>query len=80
VLGAQQPTEAAMLRIIVRTDDANMAANCQGAAVESTFRTFDFRLPELEAFLREPTEKKWQCLQRSAIGIEILPPIEVNNN
>lgn len=63
-----------MLRIIVRTDDAGMAANC-GGAVETTFRTFEIDCPELEAFLREPAEKRWTYAQRQAIGIE-LPPAD----
>lgn len=60
-----------MLRIVVQTDDASMAANV-GGKVETKFRTFDIDAPELEAFLREPEGKKWQFTQRQAVGIEVI--------
>ena len=42
-----------MLRIIVRTDDANQAAYV-GGIVHATVRIFDIEAPEVERFLREP--------------------------
>lgn len=59
-----------MIRVIIRTDDAGMAANV-GGAVETTFRTFDIHHVELEAFLREPKTKKWQYSQRQVIGVSL---------
>lgn len=59
-----------MLRIIVRTDNAGMAANC-GGAVETTYRTFEMDAPELEAFLREPKSKNWTYAQRQVVGVEL---------
>jgi hypothetical protein len=61
-----------MVRIVVRTDDGAMAANC-GGAVETTYKTFDVALPrEVEAFLREIKEKKWSYMQRQVVGVEVL--------
>ena len=42
-----------MLRIIVRTDDANQAAHV-GGIVHASVRIFDVEAPEVERFLREP--------------------------
>lgn len=39
------------LRLIVRIDDANMAAHVGGPVITS-YRTFDVDLPEVEALLR----------------------------
>lgn len=63
-----------MLRIVVRTDDAAMAANV-GGAVKTEYRTFEIEAPELEAFLREPTGKNWSYVERQAIGIELPPKL-----
>jgi hypothetical protein len=57
-----------MIRIIVQTDDASMAANV-GGNVLTTMRTFDVELPELEEFLRG-ADKKY--MHRQAIGIELI--------
>ena len=61
-----------MLRIIVRTDDASMAANV-GGPVFSDFKTFDIHAPEVEAFLRTPAP---QLGQRQVVGVELVqtPP------
>ncbi len=40
-----------MLRLIVRIDDAAMAANV-GGSPQTTYRTFDIDHPEIEALLR----------------------------
>lgn len=60
-----------MIRIIVRTDDASMAANV-GGAVHTEYRTFAVDLPEVEAFLRETA--KFQYTQRQVTGIELVTP------
>lgn len=57
-----------MLRIIVQTDDANMAAHV-GGNVHTTHRTFDVELPELEAFLSNTDT----YAQRRVIGVEVAP-------
>lgn len=59
-----------MLKIIVRTDDASMAANV-GGSVLTTLRSFDANLPELEAFLRETEAPRLQYTQRQVIGVEL---------
>ena len=56
-----------MIRIIVRTDDAQMMAHV-GGSVESTYRTFDCDLPELEQFLRATQP----YVQKQIIGTEIV--------
>ncbi len=62
-----------MIRIIVETCDAGIAANV-GGSVETTFRTFDVILPELEAFLRQPEgPPKWSYSHRRVKGVEVLP-------
>ncbi len=61
------------IRILVRTDDAGMAANC-GGAVETRYKTFDVELPEVERFLREVTDNKlMQYTARQIVGWELLP-------
>jgi len=60
------------LRIIIRTDDAGMAANV-GGAVHTSLRSFETEWAELEAFLREPAAKKWTYTQRQTVGIELVP-------
>ena len=57
-----------MIRVIVRTDNAGMAANV-GGSVETTFKTFDLELPDLELFL---SEQLGTYGQRQVIGIERL--------
>lgn len=63
-----------MLRIVVQTSDCGMAANI-GGHVENTIRTFDIELPELEAYLREhsdKTEMERRYTARNVIGVEVL--------
>ena len=60
------------LRIIVRTDDANMAANV-GGSVLTTYRTFDVELPEVEQFLLS-LESRFE--HRQVSGVEIVCPDE----
>lgn len=63
-----------MIRIIVRTDSAGMAANV-GGSVQTTFRTFDVELTEVEAFLRED---QGTYGHRQVTGIEL--PSTVSQN
>ena len=58
-----------MIRIIVRTDNAGMAANV-GGSVLTEMRTFDVDVPEVDAFLRERLDT---YQHRQVIGIEVLP-------
>ena len=60
-----------MIRIIVETCDAAMAANV-GGSVHRTIKTFDIDLPELETFLREPETKALNFYHRQVVGIEVL--------
>jgi len=57
-----------MIRIVVRVDNANMAANV-GGSVETTFRTFDVDIPALEAFLRAA---QGRYSHANVLGIELL--------
>lgn len=57
-----------MIRVIVRTCNAEMAAHV-GGDVATEFRTFDLDAPALESFLRETV----QYGHRGAIGVECLP-------
>lgn len=57
-----------MIRIIVRIDDAGMAANV-GGSVQTRYKTFDVDLPELEAFLRLPKPNTYT--EYEVIGVEL---------
>lgn len=69
-----------MLRIVVQTCDCGMAANI-GGSVESSVKTFDVDMPELEAHLREYEDAKERAKDtklptywhRCVIGAEVLP-------
>ena len=56
-----------MIRIIVQTDDAQMAANV-GGAVHTTMDTFDIEATELERFMRQ---KMPSLVYRNIIGAEL---------
>ena len=60
-----------MLRIIVREDNASMAAHV-GGAVATTFRTFDVEIATIEAFLSDPKQSEYSHQQ--IIGIEVVKP------
>ena len=60
-----------MIRVIVRTADANMAANV-GGPVHVYHRTFDLEAPELEEYLREPNKLEALYIDRAAIGVEVI--------
>lgn len=57
-----------MLRIVVRTDDAGMAANV-GGSVLTTIKTFDIEHPEIERLLRQEGR---QYVHSQVVGIELL--------
>lgn len=67
-----------MIRIVVQTCDCGMAVNI-GGSVESSVKTFDVNLPELEAHLREYEEAQTRAKEnkrpmywhRSVIGAEV---------
>jgi len=63
-----------MIRLIVRTQDSSFACNIggPGTSADISFRTFDISVPELEAFLQEPKAGKWNCVERSIIGAEVV--------
>mgnify|MGYP001580416093 CR=1 FL=1 len=66
-----------MIRVIVRTVNSSMACNIggPGAPVFTSYRTFDIDVPELELFLREPANERWECIERCVVGAEILKPV-----
>jgi hypothetical protein len=55
------------LRLIVKRDDAGMAANV-GGSVLSTFASFDVEIPELEKLLTNATT----YTHAQVIGVEVL--------
>lgn len=63
-----------MIRIIVRTCDARMAANV-GGEVETVYKTFDFDLPELERFMIDGASQTYS--HRQIIGAEVLPELAI---
>jgi len=60
-----------MIRVIVRTVNCANAAHV-GGPIDTDYKTFDFDLPELEAFLKEPERKKWTYTTREVIGVELV--------
>lgn len=56
------------VRIIVATTDARCAANV-GGPVHVSYTTFDVSAPDLEAFMAQ----KWECVERSIVGVEVIP-------
>jgi hypothetical protein len=59
-----------MIRIIIETCEAGMAANV-GGSVQTSYRTFDVELPEVEAFLRQVKGSPYT--ERQVLGVELLP-------
>jgi hypothetical protein len=57
-----------VIRVVVETCDAGMAANV-GGSVHREIRTFDIEATALEAFLREPGHS---LQHRQVIGVEII--------
>jgi len=58
-----------MIRVIVRNDDAKMAANV-GGSVHTTLKTFDYDLPDLERWLAKDSSLS----HAQVIGVEIIKP------
>ena len=57
-----------MIRVIVQTDDANMAAHV-GGSPHTFHKTFDIESADLESYLREMI----QYGHRQVIGVEVMP-------
>lgn len=57
-----------MLRIIVRNQHFGAVVHMEGAIAETSLKTFDVELPEIEKYLK--VAEKWTS--REVIGIEIL--------
>ena len=76
-----------MIRIVVQTCDCGMAVHV-GGGVESSVKTFDVDLPQLEAHLREYESAKEKARQtkkptywhRCVIGVEVLPNHDSGNH
>jgi hypothetical protein len=63
------------LRLIVRTDDAAMAANV-GGSVHTEYDTFEIEAPEVERFLRTGKgSPEWTYAHRQIVGVELIPPL-----
>ncbi len=58
------------LRVIIRTEYADKAANV-GGSVDVEWKTFDIEAPEVEAFL---SQKLSSLTYRQVVGIEPNPP------
>lgn len=61
------------IRILVRIDDANMAAHVGGPVVTS-YRTFDIIAPELEEVLLGGGRSSNEFSYRSVCGAEVIAP------
>lgn len=61
-----------MIRLIVRIDDAAMAAHV-GGSPQTTYRTFDIEHPEIEALLRGGGSNSQNDFSyRTLVGAEIV--------
>ncbi len=61
-----------MIRLVMRIDDAAMAANV-GGSPQTTYRTFDIDLPDVEALLRHQEKRPNSLLHHTLVGAEVLP-------
>jgi len=59
-----------MIRLIIKITNDGAAINL-GADVEESYKTFDWELPELEAFLLDAQDMEYET--RKIIGAEIIP-------
>jgi len=66
------------IRIICRDQSTIAAANVAGAQAEIAWRTFDIELPELEEWLRGPTDRSWSYTCREVIGAHLVPLVITN--
>ncbi len=60
-----------MIRLIVRIDDATMAAHV-GGSVQTTFRTFDIEHPEIKRLLQASGKKPDQYCYATLVGAELI--------
>lgn len=60
-----------MIRLIVRIDDAAMAAHV-GGSPQTTYRTFDIEHPEIEALLRASGQKPNSFTMNTLVGAEVI--------
>jgi hypothetical protein len=60
-----------MIRLIVRLDDAAMAAHV-GGGPQTTFRTFDIDHPEIEKLLRASGKKPNEFSYAILVGAELI--------
>ena len=58
------------MKILVRVDNAGMATNV-GGSVETTYKTFDVELPDVEQYLRDA---RGTYSHANVIGVELLEP------
>ena len=60
-----------MIRLVVRIDDAAMAAHV-GGSPQTTYRTFDIEHAEIEALLRGGSNDRNDFSYRTLVGAEII--------
>lgn len=63
-----------MIRVIIQSADAGMAANV-GGSVHTSYRTIDLECPALEEFL---ASDMGTYAHRQVIGVEVVKPIVGN--
>lgn len=62
-----------MIRLIIRIDDASMAAHC-GGSPQTIYRTFDIDHPEIEELLTSGgSNSQNEFSYRTIVGAETLP-------
>jgi hypothetical protein len=59
-----------MLRIVIKTEDCVHVVHGAASQSQTTVKTFDVDLPEVEAFLITKPSSYWYS---NVVGIEVLP-------